>query len=468
MSLSQFGLGFWQAWWTYALCTNDLFDPLSSMLPDNLPAYVNPSLALLLSTTLGYLAIALNGARVQKLRDQRGALPVIAAACLLGTLAMGGASHVVHGEIPMVALSVFVLGMLVFSAGNALLVAFWGMRWSSLASGSVGRYLYMSYLVAIAAFVALFPLPPAARVPIAACLPALSLFILHESRQEPERKASPVLFEQDRPILSRPLVATFVLNVSWGAGLPCLLLVAGSAGQALPGLLAAAVCLAALIAHMTRAQPATEAFAVARPVCLSLLAGMLSPFVIPDNLSFIGYGLTTLGGACLDMLVMLVACDMAFRLDRPVASVLGWAMVTSRAGSLAGRFLYDGLASGNSAWAERMLVACALGAAFCGLVIFDRADLQALYRTRPILPRAETVNDRCNALARQIGLTQRETQIAQLLARGRSAPFIARELGISTGTVKNYVSGIYRKAGVGDRQDLLSAIDQIRSEQGET
>jgi DNA-binding NarL/FixJ family response regulator len=61
-------------------------------------------------------------------------------------------------------------------------------------------------------------------------------------------------------------------------------------------------------------------------------------------------------------------------------------------------------------------------------------------------------------------LTPREGQILRLLAHGRSAPFIADELCLSTGTVKNYVSGIYRKLGVSNRQNLLNLLEASRDE----
>ena len=43
---------------------------------------------------------------------------------------------------------------------------------------------------------------------------------------------------------------------------------------------------------------------------------------------------------------------------------------------------------------------------------------------------------------------------------GRSAPYIAEKLSIAQGTAENYISNIYRKAGVGDRQSLLNLVEQ--------
>jgi two-component system nitrate/nitrite response regulator NarL len=48
-------------------------------------------------------------------------------------------------------------------------------------------------------------------------------------------------------------------------------------------------------------------------------------------------------------------------------------------------------------------------------------------------------------------LTPRETEILQLLAEGQSNKVIARNLGISDGTVKLHVKAILRKLGVHSR-----------------
>jgi two-component system, NarL family, nitrate/nitrite response regulator NarL len=48
-------------------------------------------------------------------------------------------------------------------------------------------------------------------------------------------------------------------------------------------------------------------------------------------------------------------------------------------------------------------------------------------------------------------LSPRERQILRLIAKGRSAPQIARELRISTGTVKTHMLHVYDKLGVNER-----------------
>ena len=63
------------------------------------------------------------------------------------------------------------------------------------------------------------------------------------------------------------------------------------------------------------------------------------------------------------------------------------------------------------------------------------------------------------AFARAVGLTAREAEILALLVRGRTLPYIANELFVTTGTVKTHVRHIYEKALVNNRQELLDKVE---------
>ncbi|NLG87333.1 MAG: response regulator transcription factor, partial [Firmicutes bacterium] len=51
------------------------------------------------------------------------------------------------------------------------------------------------------------------------------------------------------------------------------------------------------------------------------------------------------------------------------------------------------------------------------------------------------------------GLTAREEEVLRLLAHGQSNKQIGATLSISEKTVKNHVTSIFRKIGVGDRTE---------------
>ncbi len=66
----------------------------------------------------------------------------------------------------------------------------------------------------------------------------------------------------------------------------------------------------------------------------------------------------------------------------------------------------------------------------------------------------------CVALAAQWGLTMREAEVFELLARGLSQPVIAERLYISPGTVHGHVVHIYQKSGLSSKQQLIAAVHE--------
>lgn len=72
----------------------------------------------------------------------------------------------------------------------------------------------------------------------------------------------------------------------------------------------------------------------------------------------------------------------------------------------------------------------------------------------------ESVEERCLEIAREKGLSPRETDVMVLLAQGRTRLYIQEELFIAENTVKTHIAHIYKKLGVGNRQELLDMVYQ--------
>jgi PAS domain S-box-containing protein len=64
------------------------------------------------------------------------------------------------------------------------------------------------------------------------------------------------------------------------------------------------------------------------------------------------------------------------------------------------------------------------------------------------------------------GLTQRQAEVLELVAVGRSAKEIARHLGIGVGTVKTHLSMAFRRLGVRNRIEAIRAAGLTRGETG--
>ena len=67
----------------------------------------------------------------------------------------------------------------------------------------------------------------------------------------------------------------------------------------------------------------------------------------------------------------------------------------------------------------------------------------------------ETISEKCSKLSRVYRLTERESQIFEYMAHGRSARYIAGELYISENTVRTYQKSLYKKLGIHTKQELI-------------
>ena len=66
----------------------------------------------------------------------------------------------------------------------------------------------------------------------------------------------------------------------------------------------------------------------------------------------------------------------------------------------------------------------------------------------------------CDRIASQCDLTLKEREILAYLAKGMSRTEISDELVVSPETTKTHVRHIYRKLGVGSREEILDMRDE--------
>ena len=72
-------------------------------------------------------------------------------------------------------------------------------------------------------------------------------------------------------------------------------------------------------------------------------------------------------------------------------------------------------------------------------------------RARPRGPGRPRGRDPLRGAKDRPGLSDRERQVLSMIAEGKSAPDIGRELYLSTATIKSHLQALYEKLGVSDR-----------------
>ncbi len=73
----------------------------------------------------------------------------------------------------------------------------------------------------------------------------------------------------------------------------------------------------------------------------------------------------------------------------------------------------------------------------------------------------DQVSKQCLIMQRKYGLSARETEIVELLARGDTATQIAKDLFVTESTVRTHIRRVYAKTGVHKKQELLNLMKEV-------
>lgn len=92
--------------------------------------------------------------------------------------------------------------------------------------------------------------------------------------------------------------------------------------------------------------------------------------------------------------------------------------------------------------------------------IFTENDLRSIVSMIPTKSN-QRFRRSCLALAKRHRLSDRETEILILFAKGRNSAFIQEELCVSKSTVSTHRQHIYRKLGIHSNQELIDCVQQI-------
>lgn len=87
--------------------------------------------------------------------------------------------------------------------------------------------------------------------------------------------------------------------------------------------------------------------------------------------------------------------------------------------------------------------------------------LVPLVPARTIEGAPASLEERCASIGKARGLTEREQEIFEYLARGRNVRFIQEALVVSYNTVKTHVSHIYAKLDVHSHQELINLVESL-------
>lgn len=223
-------------------------------------------------------------------------------------------------------------------------------------------------------------------------------------------------------------------------------------------LICAAICLA-LAALVRRMRTVQNALGAALPSLLTLyMAALLLAAILPASPAMVAERtMVAVGTALRVYLWLLLVYECCAKGAPPVAAFLVYCLlVLSVPHSAASSLLQEWL--GRLAASGAPLGPGAL-TSLAAVALFAVAVLAMAVSSRSGRVAEEPRDDTVATLAREAGLSQRETQVLSLLTRGFSAKAAAQRLGLAQSTVVTHTTHIYRKLHIGSRQELLQLVD---------
>ncbi|WP_304854096.1 helix-turn-helix transcriptional regulator [Adlercreutzia caecimuris] len=196
-------------------------------------------------------------------------------------------------------------------------------------------------------------------------------------------------------------------------------------------------------------------------VACTLLIAFLGDASIAQILTFTAISL-------LMPIAWIVIIDVTHRLHLPACPSAAAGLLSYFLPIYLGALLHHGLISlGMTSISSPQVSAIVIvGSVLFGLVAVPGEAGGAAVVERPVRPDpalAENgifaiLDDKCRKVANIHGLSDRETQILKLLARGMTKATIADELYVSENTVRTHVKRIYSKLDVHNRDELLKLL----------
>lgn len=208
-------------------------------------------------------------------------------------------------------------------------------------------------------------------------------------------------------------------------------------------------------------------------VAFTLITGFVIYLAGGSHAILIAYAVTSVGYGMYEYVLWVASIDMARSFSSEPVKFISWTFVFTIGmqglGYMGSAYLSSVLPPSQSA---PTLAAVVLIVSVVTILWLLPADLvQRLFdrNTAKGRPEPEAGNASGNdspavaptsTLKNAFNLTNRETEVATLLAAGRSAKFIQEKLCISEGTAWTHIRHIYQKMGVSTRQEFLSKAEE--------
>lgn len=193
--------------------------------------------------------------------------------------------------------------------------------------------------------------------------------------------------------------------------------------------------------------------------------GFVLFLIAPQSLGEAGLAVAAVGRKFFDILTLVVMVWAVQECALPSVLWLGLLFIAKNAGYGAGLGLAVAVTVASNAQLVQVatiLPVLILALIVCFVWLFPERTLEHLLAVQPAQAPTPgpTLADGVRRVADACGLTPRELEVFELLARGRTEMVIMQKLGVSKGTAHTHVTHIYQKLGVHAQQELIEMVEK--------
>lgn len=496
-----FGLGLYQAWLSLSFYTTALFSDL-----EHITAMVDAVWgwgALGFALTMAMFIAPTRRVLVTWSQGHRHASCVVAALLTaLGTVATIAAGWGLNdaGTAQPAAVAAMA-GMFISSAASGYLVLLWGAAFASLPAADIVGLTFGARVAGVAVFMVGSALPTPVAAVVVSLLPLASgalLFLARGHGSFPTlamSETAQTLKPRRSARLAVPLLALFVYALG-GELFRQICLARESLSVDVMGWgytvsigVTAAVLLLVVTIYGRRETSSGAALRLIRPATFFMAVAFIA-FACLRVPAWLSYGVFGVGFYCMTAFAWIIAANAARRFRLSPMPVVAVSQLPTAFGPCLVPLLQPVVVLLSHSDAQSlnmvaMLFSCLMFAV--ALFMLSTRDIETVWGVFPAVAEKQassadeesgeaaldgaqaddggrvpiSYTERFAALAADYGLTRRETEVAELLARGRNLPYVEETLVISHGTAQTHARHIYQKMGVHTRQEFIDLVDHI-------
>lgn len=453
----------WQRWASFACIWT--WSCLSGVLAFSSPAvqrfpgsFAYPNEILLYASVLSLFGALLFSKRIKTIVRNRMAMIVFGALLAFGTLLAG--MGVLFDQA-----SWFIVGSAAGGLALSPLKIAWGEMYSSmkLRRGLISMGYSLVFSMILVLLVHDLPLEVVAAVntgvaTVCAHLTFVGTAKIEKSMEKEKRVSGTVAFSFSLLILPAIVALSYGLVKGMMIGIP-----AGEIGAALLSGNYADLLVGAMMLFF--AYQLGKRIGSAQVYSLALIftaAGLLllsSQSVAP----WLSFFIHDIGFTLFYFFMIVYWGDLSWRTGMPIVRIYTIGYFAFQLMNAVGSFL-GVYVNGTQSQSQTMMVVLSivLGLFVVALLLFgdDRSSLrQWLIADTPVVETGDEIPQACSDISQSYNLSPREQEVLGLLARGRTANYIARILYVSPDTAKTHIKNIYRKLDVHAQQDLMDIIE---------